>query len=90
MNSSTGNILYRMNMCLAFTVCGVFMIAVGNLCPHRYDMKDISSQDVLHQAVATTATEAVKGAKYAAETAANNKEVIIEMKGKYDSKEALL
>ena len=42
-NGSTGNILYRMNMSLAFTLCGIFMIAVGNLCPNKYNMQDISS-----------------------------------------------
>jgi hypothetical protein len=89
-NSSTGNILYRMNMCLAFVVCGLFMILVGNLCPNKFDMRDISSQDALRAAVTTTVTATAKGATVAAKAAVENKEKLIEMKGKLDQKEALL
>jgi hypothetical protein len=89
-NSSTGNILYRMNMCLAFTVCGLFMILVGNLCPDKFNMKDISSQDALRAAVTTTVAATAKGATAAASAAYENKDTLIEMKGKLAQKEALL
>lgn len=61
-NGDSGNILYRINMCLAFTLCGLFMILVGNLCPNKFDMRDISSQDVLHSAAKATVQGAAKGA----------------------------
>jgi hypothetical protein len=83
-NGSTGNILYRANMCLAFLVCGLFMILVGNLCPDKYDMKDISSQQMLQAAVKETVIGVGKGAKFAATAAVENKDVLVEMKGKLE------
>lgn len=89
-NSNTGNILYRMNMCLAFLVCGVFMIATGYLCPQRIDMKDMSSQGMLRDGIGMAASGVVKGATMAVE----NKEKLIEIGGnvkkKIDQEEALL
>lgn len=89
-NGSTGNILYRMNMCLAFVGCGVFMIAVGNLCPHKYDMKDISSQSVLQNAAKEGIKAAAHGIKVGAKAAVENQEVLVEMKDKFSQEKPLL
>jgi len=77
-------------MCLAFMVCGIFMILVGNLCPHKYDMRDISSQAALQSTVKAGLTATAKGAMVAGKAAVENKEVLVEMKGKFDQQEALL
>ena len=77
-------------MFAAFAICGLFMIAVGNLCPHKYEMKDISSQEALHSAAGMAVSGAVKGASMAAKAAVDNKETLVEMKGKLSQKEALL
>ena len=85
-NGSTGNILYRMNMALAFMVCGVFMIIVGQFCPDRYDMKDLSQMEVLRGAVKETGKAAITGAKIAYD----NKENLIELNEKLKKDQALL
>ncbi len=77
-------------MALCFLGCGLFMIIVGNYCPDKYNMKDISSQGMLKAGLSNLAEASKTGAVLAFE----NREGLLEMGEKVHKKinkdEALL